>query len=156
MTTTVRELAPEGRGVPVEIYAFSKDTSWVAYEHLQADIYDRVATTLETRRQAPVVSRFTLKERTMRNEEIMAELTALRAEVLALAEARKEVESQAAAEPQAVEQVAEDVESSPEHEGFMGQVHELVELLEEELKETPVLSGIVIFSLGVLVGRLLR
>lgn len=92
----------------------------------------------------------------MRNEEIMAELTALRAEVLALAEARKEVESQAAAEPQAVEQVAEDVESSPEHEGFMGQVHELVELLEEELKETPVLSGIVIFSLGVLVGRLLR
>ena len=42
MTTMVRELAPEGRGVPVEIYAFSKDTSWVPYEHLQADIYDRV------------------------------------------------------------------------------------------------------------------
>ena len=46
MTTMVRELAPEGRGVPVEIYAFSSDTGWVAYEHLQADIYDRVLSVL--------------------------------------------------------------------------------------------------------------
>jgi miniconductance mechanosensitive channel len=46
MTTMVRELAPEGRGIPVEIYAFSRDTSWVAYEHLQADIYDRVLAVL--------------------------------------------------------------------------------------------------------------
>jgi miniconductance mechanosensitive channel len=46
MTTMVRELAPEGRGIPVEIYAFSKDTGWVAYEHLQADIYDRVLSVL--------------------------------------------------------------------------------------------------------------
>ena len=42
----------------------------------------------------------------------------------------------------------------------MGQVQELVELLdeelEEELKETPVLSGLVIFSVGILVGRSLR
>lgn len=42
MTTMVRELAPEGRGIPVEIYAFSDGTSWVNYEHLQADIYDHV------------------------------------------------------------------------------------------------------------------
>jgi len=46
MTTMVRELAPEGRGIPVEIYAFSRDTSWVTYEHLQADIYDRVLAVL--------------------------------------------------------------------------------------------------------------
>ena len=42
MTTMVRELASDSRGIPVEIYAFSKDTSWVAYEHLQADIHDYV------------------------------------------------------------------------------------------------------------------
>jgi len=48
MTTMVRELAPDGRGIPVEIYAFSSDTGWVAYEHLQADIYDRVLAVLPT------------------------------------------------------------------------------------------------------------
>ena len=31
-----------------------------------------------------------------------------------------------------------------------------VELLEEELKETPVVSGLVIFSIGILIGRFLR
>ena len=46
MTTMVRELAPDGRGIPVEIYAFSRDTAWVAYEHLQADIYDRALAAL--------------------------------------------------------------------------------------------------------------
>lgn len=46
MPTVVRELAPEGRGIPVEMYAFSKGTGWTDYEHLQADIYDRVLAAL--------------------------------------------------------------------------------------------------------------
>lgn len=91
----------------------------------------------------------------MRNEEIKAELAALRAEVLALAEARKQTESAEALETRAIQAEAE-AETSEEHEGFMGQVQELVELLEEELKETPVMSGLVIFSVGILVGRFLR
>jgi hypothetical protein len=49
-----------------------------------------------------------------------------------------------------------DSEAASEHEGFMGHVQELVELLEEELKATPVVSGLVIFSVGILVGRFLR
>ena len=92
----------------------------------------------------------------MRNEEIKAELTALRAEVVALAAARKEAESQAAPQAQAIEKAHEESEAAEEHEGFMGQVKELVELLEEELKETPVVSGLVIFSVGILVGRFMR
>ena len=94
----------------------------------------------------------------MRNEEIKAELTALRTEVLALAEARK----QAPSEPSEAEvssqetALATEEEASNQHEGFMGQVQELVELLEGELRETPVLSGLVIFSLGILGGRFLR
>ena len=92
----------------------------------------------------------------MRNEEIKAELTALRAEVLALAEARKQAESQATPETLAIEKAEQASEPAEEHEGFMGQVRELVELLEEELKETPVVSGLVIFSVGILVGRFLR
>ncbi len=92
----------------------------------------------------------------MRNEEIKAELSALRAEVLALAEARKQSESMAAAELRAAEENDADTEVEAEHDGFMGQVRELVELLEEELKETPVVSGLVIFSVGILVGRFMR
>jgi len=42
----------------------------------------------------------------MRNEEIKAELSALRAEVLALAEARKQTESAEALETQAIQSEA--------------------------------------------------
>jgi hypothetical protein len=92
----------------------------------------------------------------MRNEEIKAELSALRAEVLALAEARK----QAIPEPSSAGMVSAPVDESREaqahHEGLKGQLQELVELLEQELKDTPVVSGLVIFSLGILVGRFMR
>ena len=92
----------------------------------------------------------------MRNEEIKAELSALRAEVLALAEARKEAEAQATPQARTIDEAEEQSEIAEETEGFMGQVKELVELLEDELKETPVVSGLVIFSVGILVGRFLR
>lgn len=95
----------------------------------------------------------------MRNEEIKAELAALRAEVVALAEARKQApEAHRPSEPpeSAVLATDQDTSSETEHEGFMGQVQELVELLEHELRETPVVSGLAIFSLGILVGRFLR
>jgi miniconductance mechanosensitive channel len=36
----VRELQTLNHGLPIEIYCFSANTAWVAYEHLQADIYD--------------------------------------------------------------------------------------------------------------------
>lgn len=98
----------------------------------------------------------------MRNEEIKAELAALRAEVVALAEARKQApqapEAHQPSEPPESSVLAtdQDTSSETEHEGFMGQVQELVELLEHELRETPVVSGLAIFSLGILVGRFLR
>ena len=99
----------------------------------------------------------------MRNEEIKAELSALRAEVVALAAAREKAAQPAAPpEPGALSTATgttaagTPAPTSPEHEGFMGQVQELVELLENELRETPVVSGLVIFSLGILVGRFLR
>ena len=95
----------------------------------------------------------------MRNEEIKSELAALRAEVVALADARKQAPE--AQEPPASPDrsaLAKDQgdSSETEDEGFMGQVQELVELLEHELRETPVVSGLAIFSIGILVGRFLR
>ncbi|MCF2859930.1 mechanosensitive ion channel family protein [Pseudoalteromonas sp. SMS1] len=41
-TCMVRELSPTQHGLPVEFYCFSKDKSWVNYEHLQADILDQM------------------------------------------------------------------------------------------------------------------
>ena len=40
MTLLVRQLAPEGRGLPIEIYCFSANKEWAAYEGIQADIFD--------------------------------------------------------------------------------------------------------------------
>ncbi len=42
MLSMVRELEPDGRGVPVEIYVFSNDQNWERYEKLQAEILDHV------------------------------------------------------------------------------------------------------------------
>jgi miniconductance mechanosensitive channel len=42
MTTMVRQLAPGPEGIPLEIYCFSKNTAWVDYEGIQADIFDHI------------------------------------------------------------------------------------------------------------------
>lgn len=42
MTFLVRQLAPGPKGVPLEIYVFTKTTEWVAYEKIQADIFDHL------------------------------------------------------------------------------------------------------------------
>lgn len=40
MTLLVRQLSPGSDGLPLEIYCFAKNTQWVAYEDLQADLFD--------------------------------------------------------------------------------------------------------------------
>lgn len=42
MTFLVRHLQPNEKGIPVEIYVFSKDQRWANYEAIQADIFDHV------------------------------------------------------------------------------------------------------------------
>lgn len=42
MTCMVRQLAPTENGLPIEIYAFSKDKAWVKYEAVIADIFDHI------------------------------------------------------------------------------------------------------------------
>jgi miniconductance mechanosensitive channel len=46
LTLMARQLAPGPEGIPLEIYAFSSDTNWVRYEHLQADIFDHLVAVL--------------------------------------------------------------------------------------------------------------
>lgn len=42
MTLMVRQLEPTETGIPIEVYVFSKDKNWVAYEHIISDIFDHV------------------------------------------------------------------------------------------------------------------
>jgi len=42
MVIMVRQLATEGKGIPIEIYAFSSDKRWKNYEYIMADIFDHI------------------------------------------------------------------------------------------------------------------
>ena len=42
MTFLVRHLQPSDKGLPIEIYVFSRDQEWANYEAIQADIMDHV------------------------------------------------------------------------------------------------------------------
>ena len=46
MTFLVRHLQPTSNGLPLEIYAFCKETDWGLYESVQADIFDHVLAVL--------------------------------------------------------------------------------------------------------------
>ncbi len=42
MTLLVRLLEPDEYGVPIQVYAFCKDTAWANYEAVQSDIFDHI------------------------------------------------------------------------------------------------------------------
>jgi miniconductance mechanosensitive channel len=42
MLLMVRQLAPGTQGIPIEIYAFSKDKRWENYEYIMAEIFDHI------------------------------------------------------------------------------------------------------------------
>jgi miniconductance mechanosensitive channel len=42
MTFLVRQLHPNEKGLPIEIYVFCKDKAWANYESIQSDIFDHI------------------------------------------------------------------------------------------------------------------
>jgi miniconductance mechanosensitive channel len=48
VTTLVRQLSPNAYGIPLEIYAFTKDTTWMEYEYVQSDIMDFLLAGVDT------------------------------------------------------------------------------------------------------------
>jgi len=42
MAQNVRQLPPCENGLPLELYAFAKETDWVKFEAIQADIFDHI------------------------------------------------------------------------------------------------------------------
>ncbi len=47
MSFLVRQLAPGPKGVPLEIYVFTKTTEWVRFEAIQADIFDHLLASVD-------------------------------------------------------------------------------------------------------------
>jgi len=47
LTVMCRQLTPtQYGGIPLEIYAFSTEKEWISYEHLIADIFDHLLSSL--------------------------------------------------------------------------------------------------------------
>jgi miniconductance mechanosensitive channel len=46
MMLMVRTMEPTPEGVPIEVYCFAADTSWVPYESTQSDVFDHLLTIL--------------------------------------------------------------------------------------------------------------
>ena len=103
----------------------------------------------------------------MSKDDVERDLAQLRAEVAALSAARREsaaaptpsappvadatASTQTGATPEtAVADAAQAAE--PEH----SQLDELLELLEAEIKDLPTITCLIVFSLGILMGRFLR
>jgi len=42
LTYMVRQLEAGADGIPIQVYAFSKETSWVPYENIQSEIFDHI------------------------------------------------------------------------------------------------------------------
>ena len=42
MTFLIRQLAPTGQGLPLEIYLFTNTTVWAEYEDIQSDVFDHL------------------------------------------------------------------------------------------------------------------
>ncbi len=42
MTFLVRHLQPSEKGLPIQVYVFTKTTEWAKYEDIQADIFDHI------------------------------------------------------------------------------------------------------------------
>ena len=96
----------------------------------------------------------------MSSEDMARELERLRADVAALKEARRESgvpppdtpqEGQAPAAFSSSSGVAEELS-----ETVQSQLEELGELIHDEVKNLPAVTGLTIFTLGILLGRFLR
>ncbi len=47
MSIIVRQLAPDFKGLPIEIYCFTSTTNWTAYENIMADIFDHLTAAVQ-------------------------------------------------------------------------------------------------------------
>ena len=89
----------------------------------------------------------------------LAEIERLRADVAALSDARREAAATPVepppdvAEPAKAEQIVSDLGVTDEQKS---QLEELGDLLQAEIRDLPTITCLAVFSLGILMGRLMR
>ena len=95
----------------------------------------------------------------MSKDETARELEKLRTDIDALSEARKGAAARTAqpppdvAEPAKTTQIASDLGVTDEQKS---QLEELGDLLQAEIRDLPTITCLAVFSLGILMGRLMR
>jgi hypothetical protein len=89
----------------------------------------------------------------MGNETMHQELERLRKEVVALSEARQEKRAEP---PPEGEEALPAPEPAEEDQTTKSQVDELMELLQDEIRDMPTITTVAVFALGIVVGRFLR
>ena len=47
MLLMVRHLQPTEKGIPLEVYCFSRDKTWTNYEYIMADIFDHIISSVQ-------------------------------------------------------------------------------------------------------------
>lgn len=96
----------------------------------------------------------------MGNSDVALELEKMRAELAALKQSRSDLDAQANANATAatasIELEEAIVEAEQSDVAIKNQFEELTDLLKEEIGELPTITTIVVFSLGILMGRLMR
>lgn len=95
----------------------------------------------------------------MSKDETTRELEKLRADVAALSDARREAAAKPAEPTAVVEEppaagIATDEAAVPEEQKT--QLEELGDLLQAEIRDLPTITCLSVFSLGILMGRLMR
>ena len=94
----------------------------------------------------------------MSNEEMQRELERLRAEVAALSASRAR-EAEKTQQDEAATAREESPGSTAEPVGaneMKSQIDELIKLLETEVRDLPTITCLLVFSLGILMGRFMR
>ena len=98
----------------------------------------------------------------MSKEDLEQELARLRAEIAELSAARREPPQTPKAPEPSPETTAPVAGTTPDEgapkaaETEHPQLNELLELLEAEIKDLPTITCLIVFSLGILMGRFLR
>ncbi|MGI9342631.1 MAG: hypothetical protein ACR2QV_07255 [Gammaproteobacteria bacterium] len=95
----------------------------------------------------------------MSSSETASELEKLRAEVAALRAAKEEPDPERAASESARAEHgsrSEDEKAEEPGEFLKGQLEELTDLLETEIRDLPTITCLAVFTAGVLLGRFLR
>lgn len=89
----------------------------------------------------------------MTNPELQKELEQLRQQVAELSKARAEQKSTKSAEEEEPKSTPEPEESEA---AFKHEIDELLKVLQEEVRDMPAVTALVVFSLGILMGRFMR